>query len=89
VWRRHAPHIVRSAPRAVYHVWTLLTPPRTIPLREVAFSTGCYTCTVNVGPNAAGSLPLIINGVIMATPYGTRVQNATGVDGAIVIEPSR
>jgi len=41
VWRRHAPHIVRSAPRAVYHVWTLLTPPRTIPLREVAFSTGC------------------------------------------------
>jgi len=41
VWRGHAPQIVRSAPRAVYRIWTSLTASRTIPCREVAFSTGC------------------------------------------------
>ncbi|MGH3053828.1 MAG: transposase [Gaiellaceae bacterium] len=40
-WRRHAPQIVRSAPSAVYRIWTSLTASKTIPSREVAFSTGC------------------------------------------------
>lgn len=39
--RRHAPQIVRSAPSAVYRIWTSLTAPRAFPRRDVAFSTGC------------------------------------------------
>jgi len=46
-----------------------------------------YTCRVNVAADATGTLRLVVSGVILSTPDGQRVPNATGVDGAIVIEP--
>lgn len=41
VWRRHSPHIVRSASGAVYRIWPSLGAPSAVFRRKLVFSTGC------------------------------------------------
>ena len=47
--------------------------------------TVLYTCAVTVAPDAVGTYPLRVSGVIMADPSGTRVPNVGGVDGAVIV----
>lgn len=43
-----------------------------------------YTCKVNVAADASGFHPLTISNVILGTPEGAKVPDATGIDGAII-----
>jgi hypothetical protein len=44
-----------------------------------------YTCRLEIASTAAGTLPLATTNVVMSDPFGNRIPDAEGRDGAVVV----
>ena len=44
-----------------------------------------YSCVVTVAPDVDGVFPLLMSNVVLSTPTGERVPDATGTDGSVTV----